>query len=124
MVYMTQQAIEVSNILLMHRMTPTSHCACGEVGLGQSYPDHIARVLDEAGLLVRITGGLENHELLVDTHDGFSLNVLGNEKGIDKLRKLVIPNVQVKRIAVYKTRPVEKLLSQNYTQLKELRGNG
>lgn len=66
--------------------------------------------------------GPDERHLAFYMHNGFSSGFTGNTKAIDVLKELLIPNREVKGIAIYGETPLRKLESLNYTQLKELRG--
>jgi hypothetical protein len=36
---------QFADVILTHWRTPTSGCKCGQIGLGESYPAHVADAL-------------------------------------------------------------------------------
>jgi hypothetical protein len=68
---------------------------------------------------------MDERILVAYLHNGFSMQVQGNERSIDVLKQLIVPNTLVKGIAIYTAEPVpterSKVEQLNYTALKALR---
>lgn len=71
--------------------------------------------------MVRGREKFPTHVLGVYLHNGYSMSVEANEKSIQVLKSLLVPNLLVKAMNVYGGTPVTRLEHLNYTELTRLR---